>query len=79
MTDDNSGAGAGAVVGGLVAGPLGAVFGAAIGKNAGGNKAKDVDTEFDKQLQDVDSEIGVIKANYEVASLLSQFSLNHED
>jgi hypothetical protein len=70
LTDDNSGAGAGAVVGGLVAGPLGAVLGAAIGKNAGANKAKDV-AGIDPLLEDVDSEIGVIKANYEVAILLN--------
>ncbi len=76
LTNENSGAGAGAVVGGLVAGPLGAVLGAAIGKNAGANKAKGVDSGIDPLLQDVDSEIAVVKANYEVIILFNQDSVN---
>jgi uncharacterized membrane protein len=62
-----SGAGAGAVVGGLVAGPLGAVLGAAIGTKAGSKNAKPAESELDQLLKEVDSEIAVAQANYEVS------------
>ncbi len=66
------GAGAGAIVGGLVAGPLGAVVGAAIGTNAGksAKKAPDGSSEYEKLLSDIDSEIAVVQANYEVSTYM---------
>ena len=66
-----SGAGAGAVVGGLVAGPLGAVLGAAIGTKAGAKNAKPAESEFDQLVKEIDSEIAVIQANYEVSTCAS--------
>ncbi len=54
----------------MVAGPLGAVVGAAIGTKAGtAKKSPDGDTEYERLVTEIDSEIAVVQANYEVSIL----------
>ena len=53
-------------------------MGAAIGTNAGNRKGKEEGNEYDQLTKDLESEIAVIQANYEVTAVPQSPSIKLE-